>query len=382
MKKKLAVILALLLALTMALTGCERADILTKLTSLTGATTTYKAAVYYQGKWRYYDTCAQAWATANACNESGVIFQLLTDWVADSNGSFDDNGGYGDNGWGFYNGMLNFQDRGDDGGDKYSWFDVDLNGHTIDKNLYSAGSNHNFSNPVKNNRRENGRIFRFDGIDSNLNVHIYGGTLRGANSTGEGGALWMNDEDVNLTLTNVTITDNCSEKNGSAIYVDICDSLTLNNVDIEWNFCDEDSNRTAAVNFDDGDFYLYGTVHIRENFGRALINEDHGQNNIMMDAYFDAVDVNSTNHFTTGVKEFSEIHLTYVTGLANSLIQITEKTKNREDQNFTRDAFVLDKYLKDGGANRISIVRDKCLGRVTGYYFAIDYFDFIDYSDL
>jgi len=249
------------------------------------------AAVYYNKEWTFYNTIAQAWATANASDSSDCTFRLLKDWIADEDGSFDDNGGYGENGFGFKNGTLNPRVRENN---KDSWLTVDLNGYTIDKNLYKSNGT--------NNPKRYGMIFY---MNSDINMIIKNGTLTGGNTTKDGGAIFLIDDDINLKLNRMVITGNRAEGDGSAIYVDDMDSITFSTVDIRNNYVDSKKNWRCAVNLEDGDIYMYGKILICNNHSAKYPGQ--GRNNLTLRDY-----ISGMGNYDADMAG-SNIHLTNIT---------------------------------------------------------------------
>lgn len=101
-------------------------------------------------------------------------------------------------------------------------FRIDLNGHTIDRNLASP--------------TENGYVISVTGT-SNVTIIDYSdttGTITGGNNSGNGGAISVEGSNAKLTLRSLTVNENKSAGNGGGIYVNGA-SLDMVDVSVDSN---------------------------------------------------------------------------------------------------------------------------------------------------
>ena len=129
-------------------------------------------------------------------------------------------------------------------------FELQLNDHTLDRGLdvVSAASD--------------GCLFKVYG-----NLTIAGGTLRGGNNTGNGGAIY---NEGTLNVSDVTITANYA-KMGAGIYMN-SGELTLNDVSITGNNCikNQTSQKGVGVYVYGGTFNIEGNIQIKDNLNNKV----------------------------------------------------------------------------------------------------------------
>jgi len=202
------------------------------------------AAVINHGLWTLYSSFAQAWASADGADKGyDATMLFFGDWIADENGSFDDIGGYGGGGHFFDHGALCVRGR-----ENHSWLTLDLNGHTI-----NAQGKHRI-------------IYMNEGIRMNIkNGTLTKGLASGGGNDGRGGAIWINDGDIQLDLNNLVFTENTSTVDGAAIDANNAESVNFNTVTVENNYVDSVSDKGCAVRLFDCDIRMYGKMLIRNN---------------------------------------------------------------------------------------------------------------------
>lgn len=193
------------------------------------------------GNKRVFDDFGKGWVYALKTSLSEqVTIKLGADWVA-HNGKFICRDADGTE-YGSKDGYLYLNDNYD--------LIIDLNGHTIDRNL---------KEPTKD-----GVIFWLNDRDAKLSFKGYiDGKLTGANNTGNGGAFYVYNGSVYIDSW-VTITGN-KAKNGAAIYWESANTLSITAATIQGNTATENGGGIYAT--DSGDMYFGGYVKITENTG-------------------------------------------------------------------------------------------------------------------
>lgn len=193
-------------------------------------------------------------ATAN--NENVVNVVLYADWYPDENGSFG-------SGKGFEKGAIYISDDTRD-------MCLDLNGHTIDRKLFSWESPDSKADSAL--ETFSGEVIHID--DGSENITIKNGTIRGANNLNNGG-VYIDDAEV--LFENMTFASNKADKggalynNGGKVVLESCrfelnyaqeaGGAVYNNGDITVNNCVFENNK-ADCKFED------------ELGGGALYNND------------------------------------------------------------------------------------------------------------
>ena len=150
---------------------------------------------------------------------------------------------------------------------------LDLNGHTIDRNLSSSGCSYEGSairvkGTLTLNDSQGGGIITggngFDGggvyVDKYATFTMNGGTLTGNSAYEYGGGVFVHDY-ATCTLNGVTITDNSGSYGGGGVYVDRSASCTLNGVTITDNSANSDGGGVLV----NGNTTLSGLCTIKDN---------------------------------------------------------------------------------------------------------------------
>lgn len=236
MKKKLFIIIGILLFIT----GCDN-DL-----PLTGTVVTKDEAVVkisYAGKEIYLNNFTDAWFYVNEITDQDVEMTLYSDWVAGENGSFGTGTGYGKTG------NLEPVDRKKES----TRLIIDLNGHTIDRNLDTAIKAGNVMSIKK------------DG-----NYTIKNGLITGGNTLDRGGALWLDNDETTVNLENITISDNHADGNGGGIFLKKCD--------LELNIKDTTIINNSSNNYGGGIYISKDNLSTRLS-GVVVIKNNTGKNN-------------------------------------------------------------------------------------------------------
>ena len=156
-----------------------------------------------------------------------IVVDLYTDWESDSDGNFTDDW---INGPGFDNDTIFITDD--------ARVTLNLNGHTIDRGLTK-------------DRNDGEVIF----IDDDADVIINNGTITGAYSNSEGGALYI-EGGANVTLNNVNIIGNkVYNDDGAGVYMYGGATLTVNGGTFENN----------STNGNDEALYNGGAVYTKDS---------------------------------------------------------------------------------------------------------------------
>lgn len=236
MKKKILLIIGMLLLLT----GCG-SDL--PLTGTAVQSDTSVAKINYNEEELYFDNFTDAWAYVNEITDANITLTLLTDWIADENGSFGSGVGYGTTG------NLEPVDRKK----KSIQVTIDLNGHTLDRNLDEKIKSGNVMSIKK------------DGVYT-----IKNGVITGGNTLDRGGALWLDNDETTVNIENITITDNHAEGNGGGIFVKTSD--------IKVNIKDTTIINNDSSNYGGG-MYIAKQVTSVSVSGVVVIKDNTGKNN-------------------------------------------------------------------------------------------------------
>ena len=184
-----------------------------------------------------YDNFEDGWndameiaGTSSTMKKNGydrIVVDLYTDWKSDTDGNFTDDWF---NGPGFDNDTIFITDG--------ARVTLNLNGHTIDRGLTK-------------DRHDGEVIF----IDDDADVIINNGTITGAYSNSEGGALYI-EGGANVTLNNVNIIGNkVYNDDGAGVYMYGGATLTVNGGTFENN----------STNGNDEALYNGGAVYTKDS---------------------------------------------------------------------------------------------------------------------
>ena len=175
----------------------------------------YAAVVFNEHYAAGYTDIGKAWADAvKQSLTNPTTFKMLADWIA-TDGEFYAEDEDGDE-YGTDDGYLDIDDENIN-------LIIDLNGHTIDRNL---------DEPVSN-----GYIMYIgEGIVTITDTSEEGnGKITGGNNTGDGGAIFMDNglfglptKGGNLIINGGNITGNHSDERGGAIYTESQDNIVMN----------------------------------------------------------------------------------------------------------------------------------------------------------
>lgn len=228
-----------------------------------------RATVKYGSEVKNYTSFKDAWNSAvdAAGSQKDVVFTLYKNWQADSNGSFGSGSGFKD-GAIYYNKQNNIT--------------IDLNGCTIDRNMYipidggaviyvaskmtvidSKPDEYSSAGIVRGgvitggaNNERGGGIVISDGATLNFN----GGTILNCVSTDDGGAIGIEGEKAKLNVDGGSFYGNrtydaSGECCGGAVYADKA-SINIKNAVFEGNYAEDKGGAIYAVG---GNFSVTGT---------------------------------------------------------------------------------------------------------------------------
>ncbi len=207
-----------------------------------------------------YSSFSEAWSKAVDLGNSGeVTFMLNKDWQADSSGSLG-------SGSGFDNGALSYS-----GGNNLT---IDLNGYSIDRNLFKPTSGGNVlyvnstvtitdsrsdeytvSKLFKGGAIKNGSNTKRGGgivVADNATLNLYGGTVLNCISTDDGGAISITGSGAHLNVDGGSFYgnrtyDSSGECCGGAIYSDAATVKICNSV-FEGNYAEDNGGAIYANN--------------------------------------------------------------------------------------------------------------------------------------
>ncbi len=207
-----------------------------------------------------YSSFSEAWSKAVDLGNSGeVTFMLNKDWQADSSGSLG-------SGSGFNNGALSYS-----GGNNLT---IDLNGYSIDRNLFKPTSGGNVlyvnstvtitdsrsdeytvSKLFKGGAIKNGSNTKRGGgivVADNATLNLYGGTVLNCISTDDGGAISITGSGAHLNVDGGSFYgnrtyDSSGECCGGAIYSDAA-TVKISNSLFEGNYAEDNGGAIYANN--------------------------------------------------------------------------------------------------------------------------------------
>ena len=217
----------------------------------------------FEDAWNYAMELAGSSSTMKNNGYDRIVVDLYTDWKSDSDGNFTDDWF---NGPGFDNDTIFITDD--------ARVTLNLNGHTIDRGLTK-------------DRNDGEVIF----IDDDADVIINNGTITGAYSNSEGGALYI-EGGANVTLNNVNIIGNkVYNDDGAGVYMYGGATLTVNGGTFENNSTDgnDESMFFGGAVYTEDSTAIFNNVVFKNNYckhkGSAIYadNSDVVVNNCTLD---------------------------------------------------------------------------------------------------
>ncbi len=200
----------------------------------------------------YYKTIEEAWAKANEITDKDITITLNEDWIA-KDGSFGSGTGFGETG------AIKPVNRAT----QYSSLVIDLNNHTINRNLSVS--------------KANGEVVNLQSVGY---FTLKNGTVKGGNNNSNGGGFYIGGDKTNVKLSDMKVESNVTTSNGGGIYTDASKSkVMLVNVDICKNKSTDGFGGGIFVNAitdaENNNDDVFAQINLRE---KIVINNNEGKN--------------------------------------------------------------------------------------------------------